>query len=168
MSDARVPLTAKVVPVESMRGDTDVDTEEILALCDEAAEFLRGFSWCGRIEERFVGLGVPGLVGVFLFRFEPRGSGVDPWVWVIAGDLPPAYITTENAPNPACALDAYIGAMQSWVRAVRDGRSVKDEIPVGAPPTLPFAAALESRLAILDREVLWRYRADLSEGNRKA
>lgn len=168
MSDSRGLQMEKVVSIESMRGDMDVDTEEILAVCDEAAEFLKGFSWCGRIEERFVGLGVPGLVGVFLFRFEPAGSDVDPWVWVIAGDLPPAYITTENAPNPACALDGYIGAMQSWVRAVREGRSVENEIPVGAPPTPPYADALESRLTILDRDVLPRYRADLAGGARKA
>jgi len=156
----------KVVPVESLKGRSTYDVEELLYFHDEAAAFLRGFSWCGRIEEGFAGICVPGLVGVFLFRFEPAGSDVDPWVWVITGDLPPAYITTESAPNPACALDAYIGAMESWVRAVREGRSVKDEIPVGAPATAPYADALESRLKILDSEVLRHYRADLTVGSR--
>ena len=156
----------KVVPIESIDAGSEVDSEEIRALCDEAAEYLKGFSWCGGIEERFLGIGVPGLFGVFLFRIAPARSDVDPWVWVINGDLPPAYITTESAPNPACALDAYIGAMESWVRAVREGRSVKDEIPVGAPATAPYADALESRLKILDSEVLRHYRADLTVGGR--
>ena len=166
MSDAPRPWMNKVVPIESIDAGSEVDSEEIRALCDEAAEYLKGFSWCGEIEERFLGIGIPGLLGVFLFRIAPARSDVDPWVWVINGDLPPAYITTENAPNPACALDAYVGAMESWVRAVREGRSVKDEIPVGAPATAPYADALESRLKILDSEVLRHYRADLTVGGR--
>lgn len=152
----------KVVPIESLRGESDIGSEEMCALFDEAAEFLKAFSWCERIEEGFLGMGIPGLAGVFLFRIKPAQSGVDPWIWVITGDLPPAYITTESAPNPACALDGYIGAMKSWVKAVREGRPTRDEIPVSAPPTVPYAQALESRLVFLDREVLWRYTADLS------
>ena len=156
----------KVVPVESLRGTSRGDVEELLYFYDEASEFLRGFSWCGRIEEGFAGICVPGLVGVFLFRFEPSGKDVDPWVWVISGDLPPAYITTENAPNPACALDGFIGAMRSWVRAVREGRPVSGEIPVTAPATRPYADLLEARLTLLDQEVLPLYRVDLIQGHR--
>lgn len=158
----------KVVPIETLRGRSTYEVGELLALYDEAAEYLRAFAWCGQIEEGFAGVCVPGLFGVFLFRFVPAREDVDPWVWVIAGDLPPAYLTTENAPNPACAVDAYIGAMQSWVRAVREGRPVKDEIPVTAPATVPYATALEARLTLLDREVLPHYRADLLESRRNA
>jgi hypothetical protein len=158
----------KVVPIDSPRGGSRFDVEELRVLYDEAAEFLRGFSWCRRIEEGFAGICVPGLVGVFLFRFEPAGNDVDPWVWVITGDVPPAYVTTENAPNPACALDGYIGAMQSWVRAVREGRPVSGEIPVNAPATPPYADMLEARLTLLDGEVLPRYRADLLESRRRS
>lgn len=157
----------KVVPVESLKGRSTYDVEELLYFHDEAAAFLKGFSWCGRIEEGFAGICVPGLVGVFLFRFDPAGNDVEPWVWVITGDLPPAYLTTENAPNPACALDGYIGAMQSWVRAVREGRPVTGEIPVSAPATAPYADLLEARLTLLDQEVLPRYRADLLPGGRR-
>jgi len=157
----------KVVPIESLRGRSTYDVEELLTLYDEAADYLRAFSWCGEIEEGFAGICVPGLFGVFLFRFVPAREGVDPWVWVIAGDLPPAYLTTENTPNPACAVDAYIGAMQSWVRAVREKRPVTDEIPVTAPATVPYATALEARLTLLDQEVLPRYRADLLQSPRR-
>ena len=157
----------KVVPIETLRGRSTFEVEELLVLYDEAAEYLRAFSWCGTIEEGFAGICVPGLFGVFLFRFVPAREGVDPWVWVVAGDLPPAYLTTENAPNPACAVDAYIGAMRSWVRAVQEGRPVKDEIPVTAPATIPYATALDARLTLLDHEVLPHYRADLLEGRRQ-
>ena len=157
----------KVVPIETLRGRSAYDVAELLVLYDEAAEYLKAFSWCGTIEEGFAGICVPGLFGVFLFRFVPARVGVDPWVWVVAGDLPPAYLTTENAPNPACAVDAYIGAMRSWVRAVQEGRPVKDEIPVTAPATIPYATALDARLTLLDQEVLPHYRADLMESRRQ-
>ena len=157
----------KVVPIETLRGRSAYDVAELLVLYDEAAEYLKAFSWCGTIEEGFAGICVPGLFGVFLFRFVPAREGVDPWVWVVAGDLPPAYLTTENAPNPACAVDAYIGAMRSWVRAVQEGRPVKDEIPVSAPATIPYATALDARLTLLDQEVLPHYRADLLESRRQ-
>jgi len=157
----------KVVPIETLRGRSAYDVAELLVLYDEAAEYLKAFSWCGTIEEGFAGICVPGLFGVFLFRFVPAREGVDPWVWVVAGDLPPAYLTTENAPNPACAVDAYIGAMRSWVRAVQEGRPVKDEIPVSAPATIPYATALDARLTLLDHEVLPHYRADLMESRRQ-
>lgn len=57
------------------------------------------------------------------------------WIWVIVGDLPPAYITTENNANPACALDGYITEMKEWVEAVRMGKPTSERIPVNAPPT---------------------------------
>ncbi len=157
----------KVVPIETLRGRSAFEVEELLVLYDEATEYLRAFTWCGKIEEGFAGICVPGLVGVFLFRFEPAASDVDPWVWVITGDVPPAYVTTENAPNPACALDGYIGAMRSWARAVREKRPVSGEIPVNAPATAAYADMLEARLTLLDQEVLPRYRADLLESRRK-
>ncbi len=157
----------KVVPIESLRGRPSYDVEELLVLYEEASDYLKAFSWCGKIEEGFAGICVPGLVGVFLFRIQPVKDGVEPWVWVVAGDLPPAYLTTENAPNPACAVDAYIGAMRSWARAVREGRPVTEEIPVSAPATVGYATALEARLTLLDVEVLPRYAADLLENRRK-
>jgi hypothetical protein len=42
-------------------------------------------------------------VVVFLFEIIPSREDVDDKVWLIVGDLPPAYITAEDAPNPAAA-----------------------------------------------------------------
>jgi hypothetical protein len=82
-------------------------------------------------------------------------------VWVIVGDVPPAYITVEDAPNPATALDAYIGAMQEWVDAARAGGSVADLIPVNVPPTVENAERLGRRLQFIDEEILSQYADDL-------
>ncbi len=79
----------------------------------------------------------------------------------VVGDLPPAYITTEDAPNPATALDGYIGAMDDWVKAAKAGQSVADLIPVNVSPTVENAKRLESRLRFLDKEVLAHCAEDL-------
>ena len=86
---------------------------------------------------------------------------MDNLIWVIVGDLPSAYITVENSPNPACALDSYIGAMEDWVEAVEQGRPVFDIIPVNAEPTLANAQRLKTRLSFLDEEILARCNGEL-------
>jgi hypothetical protein len=72
---------------------------------------------------------------------------------VIVGDLPPAYITVERVPNPASALDSYLGEMAAWVEAVRAGQPVDELIPVETTgggellePTAEHAEMLDTRL----------------------
>jgi hypothetical protein len=73
---------------------------------------------------------------------------------VIVGDVPPAYITCHYAKTPYVALDGYIGAMEEWVEAAREGKSVADIIPVNVPATPAYAEMLGSRLKFLDKNVL--------------
>jgi hypothetical protein len=151
----------KVVPEADLAGDDPVDTEGLRALARDARAFLQSFSWCGSVAEGYFGLGVGNLVGVFLYRIVPAAPAADEWLWVVVGDIPPAYLTIDSAPNPACALDAYIGAMQEWVEAARSGKPTDGLIPVNVAPTPENASRLESRLQFLDREVLASYGSDL-------
>jgi hypothetical protein len=148
------PNAANVTPLaEYVSGGKD-DAEEVLALADRASAFLATLTWCRGVRERWVGIAVPGVVGVFLLCIEPSSPTVDEWLWVIVGDLPPAYLVTDDAPNPAAALDGYISEMHAWVRAVRDGAPRDDLIPVNAPATPEYADMLESRLRFLRAEVI--------------
>ncbi|WP_440534604.1 hypothetical protein [Variovorax sp. YR566] len=142
-------------------GSLDPDSELIKKLHEEARTFLEYYTWCGRITEQYVGLMYPGIVGVFLFRIEPTRQDVDEWIWVIVGDLPPAYITCEESPNPATALDAYVGAMQEWVEAAEQGGPIDQLIPVNVEPSKENAARLKTRLNFLDEEILSGYEEDL-------
>lgn len=137
------------------------EREELFALYDEAVKFLRFYNWCKEIVEGYVGMFYPGIVGVFLFRIEPNQEDVDSWIWVIVGDLPPAYITCDDSPNPATALDSYIGAMNEWVRAAEKGESVADVIPVNIPANPVNATMLAKRLKFLDEKILVKYQGDL-------
>jgi hypothetical protein len=160
---------SKVVPCERFVGDDAEDTELIAEMVKRARAYLGSFAWCRAIDECYIGdIAVGGVVAVTLFKIAPDRPGVDEWVWVIVGDLPPAYITTEEAPNAACALDGYIGAMQAWVEAVKTDRSVEDLIPVqtasgeaSLDPTPEVVEMIEWRLSFLDREILSYHSEDL-------
>ncbi len=130
-------------------------------MLDEARQYLASFSWCEGIKSSYSGLGVGGVVAVFLFEISHSREDVDDWMWVVVGDLPPAYITCEDAPNPACALDGYIGAMREWAEAAIRGDSVDGLIPVNVPPTREWGENLLSRLDFLDEHILSRYEDDL-------
>ena len=97
-------------------------------------------------------IGVAYILVVFLFEIVHARRESDDKVWVIVGDLPSAYIMPEDSPNPATALDSYIGAMEQWVAAAKIGGNVEELIPVNVPATRKMAK-VESRLRFLDKEI---------------
>lgn len=130
------------------------EAPEFLDDLEEARRYLLFYNWCGSIKEEYVGFYSAGIVGIFLFRIDPLRPDVDEWIWVIVGDLPPAYLTGEDCPSPAAALDGYIGAMEVWVEAAFLGKSVADLIPVNVPANPNNAELLRKRLHFLDTRVL--------------
>lgn len=155
----------KVIAANAIEGEDAKETVHLKAMLDEAKRYLLSFDWCAAIRETYMGrdFGIGGILAVFLFRITPAGDHVDEWLWVIVGDVPPAYITTEDAPNPACALDGYIGAMREWVDAAMSGRSVDSLIPVNVSPTPELAEQLKGRLNFLDKKILSYYQDDLEQ-----
>jgi len=151
----------KVVPISKMKGDDEVDTKLLKEMLKEASDYIMGFSWHKGVKEVYFGMGVGGVAAVFLFKIQPSNKSVDEWVWVIVGDIPSAYINIDESPNPACALDGYIGAMEEWIKAVKSGKSVEKLIPVNAPATIENAKDLEKRLKFIDKEILSYYSEDL-------
>jgi hypothetical protein len=152
---------SKLAAVDEMKGDSREDTRLLRGMLADAQSYLERQRWCARITERYFGLGVGGIIAVFLFRIVPSGPAADDLVWVIVGDVPSLYVSTDEAPNAAAALDGYLGAMEAWVKAVKHGEPVDDLAPVGVEPTLEMAAMLESRVNFIDKQVLARYSADL-------
>lgn len=139
-------------PDEAIRAADE--PEGVATMLAEATNYITSFQWCREIVQRYVGFALPGVVGVFLFRIVPDSPDVDECVWVVVGDLPPAYISPDDSPTPAAALEAYIREMDEWIGAVRDGSSVEELIPVNVPPTDKYAEMLDSRLRFLESEIL--------------
>ncbi len=148
------PDLSQLTPITKLAGDTLDETREMQELARRASEFLGEFRWCRSVRACYAGIAIPGVVGVFLMQIEPAEAGVDEWLWVVVGDLPPAYIITDDAPSPPAALESYIGEMRAWVEAVRLGQPIEELIPVNVPPTPAYATMLDSRLSFLEANVL--------------
>ena len=62
----------------------------------------------------YFGDGYGGIVAVFLFRIEAERAEIDEWLWVVFGDVPPAYLVTDIAKSPSQALEAYVAEVSKW------------------------------------------------------
>ncbi len=159
----------KLTPCAEFVGEDAEDDALVRELIERARSYLAGFDWCSAIVECYLGdIAVGGVVAVLLFRIVPVRERVDEWLWVVVGDLPPAYLVLGDAPNPASALDAYIGEMERWIEAVKQGEPVDGLIPVDThdgserlAPTAELADAIEIRLRFLDSKILADYADDL-------
>lgn len=130
------------------------DRPSVEAQISSAVGFLEAFKWCRRVAELRLGCVIPGVMALLLARIVSNRSEVPPWLWVVVGDLPPAYLVPDEARSPQAALEAYVEEMQLWVEAVRRGTPLDEVIPVNAEPTPENATQLASRLRFLREQVL--------------
>ena len=158
-----LPDLSKVIEWSKYSATCRENVAEVNAMYNEAREFLEFYDWCLEIKQSYAGIIYPGIIAVFLFKIEPSKPEVDEWVWVIVGDIPPAYLTVDQCPNPATAIDGYIGAMMEWVAAAQAGKSVANLIPVNVHATAENAELLKARLDFLDEKILADYQEDLKD-----
>lgn len=152
-----------MIPIEELHKSALEDVGELSKLAEEAKSFLSNQKWCKKIIRGWLDRGWGKILGIFYFAIEPvEGSLADSSVWVITGDLPSAYIDISESPNGACALDAYVGAMQEWIDHVRAGKSIDAVIPVNVEPTSQNAKMLQVRLELIDKEILSKFADELS------
>jgi hypothetical protein len=142
-----------LTPIDEIpRGDPD-DEDSLRCFADRARSFLIDQSWCNAVKRGWLGVGWDGVLGVFFFEIEPARPNVDHSVWVIAGDVPSAYICNDIE-TPKEALESYMDEMCLWIDAVRAKKPVDELIPVNAPATAKFADMLASRLDFIRKELL--------------
>jgi hypothetical protein len=154
---------ATVIPESEMTAEMVEDDPEgarlLKAQLVEAKAYLQSHKWCHAIKETYFGDGIGGVVAVFLFLVDAGSRRVDEWFWVVTGDLPSCYMVTDNAPNPALALEGYCELMEDWVDAVRAGDSLDDVYPVDAPATQENADLLDNRIKFLREEMIPLFQA---------
>lgn len=151
---AKAVEVTQLTPIEQISGDSKKDTLLLKEMAVEAHEFLLSFKWCKNIRCSWFGWGVGGVCAVFFFEIDPSSKKVGRWLWVIVGDLPPAYLVVDASPTPLAALANYVDLMQEWVDAVKNKRPVNNCIPVNAPATREYADLLQRRLAFIRNEFL--------------
>jgi hypothetical protein len=143
-----------IVPIKDMRGDTPDETARLDADYLEARDFILQQKWCFGIGEVYFGAGLGGVVSIFLMEIEPLPTGVDPWLWVIVGDIPPAYLVIDSLSNPIMTLEEYIELMREWVSLAYSSEASEAVIPVNRAPTPENAVLLEKRLNSLSNDIL--------------
>jgi hypothetical protein len=142
---------SSVLPIDQMLGDNEEEQILLNSLLAEAKQFLLSHKWCFGIGEAYFGDGIGGVIGTFLLEITPVPDNVDQWLWVIVGDVPPAYLVLDESPTPVEALEGYIELMREWVSLAYEGKSSSEVIPVNVPPTPEYAEMLEGRLNTLER-----------------
>lgn len=145
-----------VVVADKMRGDDPEDTRLLGGMLQTAKDYLFSFDWCSGVTKAYFGDGVGGVVAVFLMRIIPARKGIDEWLWVIVGDIPPAYLVTEGIRDPHEALAAYIEHRKEWVSFASQSKTPPKKImPVDSvPPTAEWASKLDVRLETLKAHIL--------------
>ena len=131
-----------------------IQNSEVKQLASEAADFLLSHRWCDDIKEGYLSFAIAGVLGVFLFEIIPSEPEVDETLWVITGDLPPAYLVTDDAENWQEALVCYVYEMRLWVETVKNSESLDGVIPVDVAPTKEYAEMLESRLQFIEDNMI--------------
>ena len=147
----------KLIPEHGIRGEDKHETQELHQLLSQAKEYITNFTWCPPIVESYLGIGIGGVLGVFLFKFSKKINDTDEWLWVIEGDLPSAYLVIDEAPNACKSLEIYADLMEEWALKVIGSESTENFFPVNVPENKDYAKMLLSRISFIRKEILSNY-----------
>jgi hypothetical protein len=111
-----------------------------------AQALLLRFSWCKRILRAEVGFALPGRFGVFHFDIEAARPSVPESLWVVFGDLAPAYFSGPTLLDWRAVLAVYVERMQRWATDILQGGDGEDIIPI-----LPSRSDAATAMALLNR-----------------
>ena len=131
--------SSRHISIDKMPGENEEDTWLLHGMAEEAKLFLLSSKRCKAIQDGWLGWCVGGVAAAFLFEVVPDSGSVDQLLWVIVGDLPPAYLVVDD---------------ETWINAVPEGRYMHDCIPLIIPATGENASALQTRLDFIKQQFL--------------
>ena len=156
-----------VMPISRLAGDDDAETQMLRKMETKARDFINQFEWCEGIREFYFGAGVGSVFAVFLAQIKPAQPSIDEYLWIVVGDIPSAYLVTDDCADPKAALEGYIWEMRKWVDLAKEGRSSKDVIPVTVPATPEWAETLAGRLDTLEQKIIPYWFTSTIDANRE-
>jgi len=142
-------IASSLVLTTKIRGDDATDTRLLRKMSEEARRYISSFSWCGSVVDSYFAGGVGGIFAVFFFHIQRSRRGISPWIWIVVGDIPPAYLPLDDCSSPAEAFRTYLRGMSKWVEFARAGKTGTPEQgvpPVNVPATPEWAEKLNQRL----------------------
>lgn len=138
----------------SVIGDTVEDISKINANIAECINYLQSQKWCEEISEIKYAFGVGGIIVILLVTFKKPVNSNDLRLWVFGGDLPNAYLVLDQTRTVEDALKEYISLMREWCESILHNRSIQENFPVGALPTLENANSLRIRINYIEQNIL--------------
>jgi hypothetical protein len=144
----------QLTPTADMLGEDAAETVLLHEMLERAERYLTSHPWCPPIAAKYLGVGIGGVLALFLFQLETAVDGSDEWLWVVVGDLPSAYFVVDEAPSARSALSVYCDLMQEWADAVCQGGSLGQVFPVEASATVEHAEMLKSRVKYLRESLI--------------
>jgi len=142
------------IDIDDIKEGNPDDKKSIYSFKLKAVNYISNMKWCNKIQSGHLALGLDGVLAVFFFNISPSEKNIDDYLWVIVGDIPPAYLVPDHADDAISALEIYVEEMSLWVDAVRKGSDISEVIPVNVPPTKENAQMLESRLNFILKKVI--------------
>ncbi len=142
-------IASRLVLSKEVRGDDEIDTALLRKMTVDADLYIRSFPWCDAVLESYFGGGIGGIFAVFFFRIRPERSEVDSWIWIMLGDVPPAYMPLSDCKSPGEAFRRYFFGMSKWVESARKGQSGSPDQgipPVDLPATPEWAQKINQKL----------------------
>lgn len=144
-----IAMAADLDNVNDLLEDHSI-TDELAKFIKEAQSYILGQSWCLEVENGWLAEEWEGILSVFLFKIKPLNKNVDEYVWIVVGDIPPAYIDIKSAITSSEVLSAYCYIMKDWVETVLSGESVEDCFPINVAPGEKYAQMLLSRIRFIE------------------
>jgi hypothetical protein len=142
-------IASTLMATASIHGDDKLDTELLIKMAEYSEKYLSSFSWCQAVLESYFAGGVGGIFAVFFFRIKPSRSNIDPWFWIMGGNVPPAYLPLRNCKSASQAFRMYVIGMHKWVEYARKGQTGADDRdvpPVNLPPTPEVAEEINKKI----------------------
>jgi hypothetical protein len=157
VADLKTVDTSRFPVGEDIDYESKAELERLAWLRHEAERFLQGLRWTPPIAELTLAFGVAPIAALFLARFargiEGQGNG-DTEVWVMVGDLPPAYFVVDDCHRPADALEVYCDLMEDWADNVIAAADLSASYPVAVEPTIEHAHMLKGRIEFIREELI--------------
>ncbi len=144
-----------MLPISNLTNAKLESKSDIINLSKEATAYLKEFNWCKEVLNGFLAVEFGYIFCVFYFEIIPsQGSDADKYIWIIVGDIPPAYIDIISAPTIRDVITCYCDIMEDWISNVISGISVEECYPINAPATKEYADMLETRILLIKNELL--------------
>ncbi len=135
-------------------GDDREDTRLLREMSTDAQRYMESQKWCKKVNNVLFGDGVGKIIASFLIEIEPTRKGIDKELWVIVGDIPNAYLVTEQTKNGLDAIKVYIDLMQDWINCVNIRGDTNKCFPINVSPTKKWAKELQSRIDFIKNEIV--------------